>query len=94
MLVHIVLMRFTDFADAPQAAERLRRLTDSVPQIHSLDVGLDITGAEHSYDLALTTRHTDPAALAAYQNHPDHLALAAWLRPRLARRAVVDHVER
>ncbi|TXS08130.1 Dabb family protein [Streptomyces sp. ms191] len=87
-------MRFTDSADASQAAERLRRLADSVPQIRSLDVGLDITHSEQSYDLALTTRHSDPAELAAYQNHPDHLALAAWLRPRLAHRAVVDHVER
>ncbi|MFD3807645.1 Dabb family protein [Streptomyces sp. NPDC058611] len=93
MLVHVVLMRFTDPADAPEAAERLRRLAGSVPQITSLDVGLDVTGSEHSYDLALTTRHTDPGELTAYQRHPDHLALAAWLGPRLAHRAVVDHLE-
>ncbi|MEV6196584.1 Dabb family protein [Streptomyces sp. NPDC051920] len=93
MLVHVVVMRFTDPAHAPDAAERLRALVGTVPQIRSLDVGLDTTGSEHSYDLVLTTRHTDPAELAAYQSHPAHLELAAWLVPRLAHRAVVDHLE-
>ncbi|WP_411104273.1 Dabb family protein [Streptomyces sp. cmx-4-9] len=93
MLVHVVLMRFTDPGDAPEAAVRLRQLAVSVPQVKTLDVGLDITGSPHSYDLVLTTRHTDPGELAAYQSHPDHLQLAAWLGPRLAHRAVVDHLE-
>lgn len=93
MLVHVVLMRFRNPADAPEAAARLRRLGGAVPQIRSLSVGLDVTGWHLSYDLVLTTRHADPRELAAYQRHPEHQALAAWLGPLLAHRAVVDHVE-
>ncbi|MFJ7270387.1 Dabb family protein [Streptomyces sp. NPDC099050] len=93
MLVHVVVMRFTDPCQAPEAAERLRRLGDSVPQIRSLTVGLDITGSDLSYDLVLTTRHADAGELAAYQRHPEHRHLAAWLGPLLAGRVVVDHLE-
>lgn len=93
MLVHVVLMRFTDSAHAPEAAERLRTLAGAVPHIRSLKVGLDVTGSDLSYDLVLTTRHADQDELAAYQRHPAHQALAAWLGPLLAHRAVVDHPE-
>ncbi|MCX5410219.1 Dabb family protein [Streptomyces sp. NBC_00335] len=93
MLVHVVLMRFTDPAHAPEAAERLRRLDGSVPQIRSLSVGLDVTGSDLSYDLVLTTRHADAGELVAYQSHPEHRRLASWLGPLLADRAVVDHLE-
>ncbi|MCY0930177.1 Dabb family protein [Streptomyces sp. H27-H1] len=91
--MHVVLMRFTDPARAPEAAERLRGLDGAVPQIRSLSVGLDVTGSDVSYDLVLTTRHADAGQLAAYQRHPEHQALAAWLTPLLAHRAVVDHLE-
>ncbi|MDJ0382186.1 Dabb family protein [Streptomyces sp. G-G2] len=77
--MHVVLMRFTDPARAPEAAERLR--------------SLDVTGSDVSYDLVLTTCHEDAGELAAYQRHPEHQALAAWLTPLLAQRAVVDHLE-
>ncbi|MFF3214381.1 Dabb family protein [Streptomyces sp. NPDC002886] len=93
MLVHVVLMRFIDPVQAPEAAERLRRLADSVPHISSLSVGLDVTGSDLSYDLVLTTRHADSAELTAYQQHPDHQQLATWLGPLLTDRAVVDHLE-
>ncbi|MFD3326642.1 Dabb family protein [Streptomyces sp. NPDC058701] len=92
MLVHVVLMRFDDPSHAPEAARRLRGLLGRVPEIRALEVGLDLTRSEVSYDLVLTTRHADAEELAAYQKHPEHQALGAWLRPLLVDRAVVDHL--
>lgn len=93
MLVHVVLMKFTDSADAPEARKRLEELPALVGEIASMRVGLDVTGSAVSYDLCMTTRHASAAALAAYQSHPAHRALGDWLRPRLADRATVDYVE-
>ncbi|MFJ3666898.1 Dabb family protein [Streptomyces sp. NPDC090106] len=92
MLTHVVLMRFTDPADAPEAARRLAELAPLVPEIRSIELGLDVVGSPVSYHLSMVTRHDDADGLGAYQRHPLHLELASWLRPRLADRAVVDHV--
>ena len=90
MIRHVVLMNFTDPADAPEAAERLRALAPQIDQIASLDVGVDVVGSDVSWHLALITTHPSLAALTGYQSHPVHQEFGAWVRPRLAARAVVD----
>ncbi|WRZ88220.1 Dabb family protein [Streptomyces sp. NBC_01007] len=93
MLTHVVLMRFKDPADAPEARRRLEQLAPLVREIRSMTLGLDVLGTPVSYHLSMITSHAGPDELAAYQRHPEHLLLAEWLRPRLADRAVVDSVE-
>ncbi len=90
MITHTVLMKFEDAANAPQAKQRLEALTDQIPPIKSLAVGLDVARTEVSYDLVLTTTHDDLDGLVAYQSHPVHQEFGAWLRPLLTARAVVD----
>ena len=90
MIRHVVLMKFTDPADAPEAAERLRALAPKIEQIATLDVGLDVVGSDVSWHLVLITTHASLAALTGYQSHPVHQEFGAWVRPRLAARAVVD----
>ncbi|GGO78463.1 Dabb family protein [Nonomuraea cavernae] len=92
MLTHVVLMKFSDPGDAPEAKKLLEGLKGRVEQIGDLSVGLDVIGSEVSYDLCLTTTHASAEQLRGYQEHPAHLEVAAWLRPRLAARAVVDHL--
>ncbi|MEV0590715.1 Dabb family protein [Nonomuraea cavernae] len=92
MLTHVVLMKFADPGDAPEAKKLLEGLRGRVEQIGDLSVGLDVIGSEVSYDLCLTTTHDSAEALRGYQEHPAHLEVATWLRPRLAARAVVDHL--
>lgn len=91
MLSHVVLMTFTDAADAAKAKELLEGLVGDVPEILSLRVHLDELGTPVSAHLCLVTTHADAAGLAGYQAHPAHLALAGWLKPRLAARTVVDY---
>ncbi|MFG1946287.1 Dabb family protein [Nonomuraea sp. NPDC048826] len=91
MLTHVVLMKFTDPADAPEAKRLLEGLTGKVPQIKELSVHLDVVHSPVSYDLCLVTRHESADELRGYQEHPEHLEVAGWLRPRLDARAVVDH---
>jgi hypothetical protein len=91
MLTHVVLMKFTDPADAPQAKELLEGLAGTVTEIRSITVGLDVLRTEVSFDLCMTTTHDSADELRGYQEHPAHLEAAGWLRPRLAARSVVDY---
>jgi hypothetical protein len=91
MLTHVVLMKFAEQTDARKAADLLEALPATVTAIRTLDVRLDELRTEVSWDLVLTSTHDDADGLRAYQAHPDHLEVGAWLRPRLAARAVVDY---
>ena len=84
-------MTFADPADAPEAKRRLEALRGEVPPLRSLRADLDTLGLPGSAHLALVTTHDSPEGLRAYQEHPAHLALLDWLRPRLAGRAAVDY---
>jgi hypothetical protein len=87
---HVVLMRFTDPADAAEAADRLRGLEERIEQIRSMEVLLDVVGSDVSWHLALITTHGSLAELEGYQGHAVHQEFGAWVRPRLAARAAVD----
>lgn len=91
MITHVVLMAFTDRADAAEAKRRLEALIGAVPALRTLHVGLDAVGAPGSSDLCLTTTHASAEALREYQEHPAHAEVLGWLRPRLASRAAVDY---
>ncbi|MBO2447868.1 Dabb family protein [Actinomadura barringtoniae] len=90
MLTHVVLMKFGDPADAAKAGELLEGLVGTVEGIASMTLGLDVVHSEVSYDLCMITTHDHPDDLRSYQNHPAHLEVAGWLRPRLAGRVSVD----
>jgi len=87
---HVVLMRFTDPAQAPEAKARLEALLGVVPELLSLQVDLDVLRTDASWDLALVSTHDDLDGLKAYQVHPEHAAFIQWLRPLLKDRASVD----
>lgn len=93
MIRHVVLMKLTDPADAPEAKARLEALPAEIPQIRSLEVGLDVLRTDASYDLWLITTHDSAETLGEYQTHPAHDDFRAWVGPRLAGRAVVDSEE-
>lgn len=90
MIRHVVLMRFTDPADAGEVKARLDALVGVVPELLSLQVDLDVLRSDASWDLALVSTHADLEGLKAYQSHPAHVAFLEWMRPRLSDRASVD----
>lgn len=91
VLNHVVLMKFHDRGDAVRAAELLLGLKETVPHIRTLAVALDELDTSVSYDLCMTSTHDSASELEAYQRHAAHRAVAGWLVPRLAARAVVDY---
>jgi diamine N-acetyltransferase len=91
-LTHVVLFKFKQPTDEvlQKAADLLRGLSGQVPQLISIEVGLDVLHSERSYDLALITRFARLADLEAYQTHPEHLKVLDYLRTVLAGSVAVD----
>jgi len=90
MLTHIVLFKFTEPDHAREAQAKLLGLEGRVPSLLEIQAHLDTTRSARSYDLVLITRHQDPEGLAAYQSHPDHQQVGAWLSEHASHVAVVD----
>ena len=88
----MILLRFHDKADVPEAVRRLNAFVGVIESVRSLSAGADVRGLEVSYDVALITTHDDLDGLVAYQTHPVHQEFSAWLAPRAGSRAVVDFI--
>jgi hypothetical protein len=96
MIRHVVLWELNaeDAAqraeDAAGIVERLGSLRGAIPGMSSLEVGVDVGDTDGNWHVMLVTLHESRDALAGYQSHPAHVAVAAAIRPLVARRASVD----
>ena len=90
MLTHVVCLKFADPQDADEAARRLRAMEGRIPDMESIEVGLDITRSDRSYHLVLITRHADLDGMRSYQVHPVHQAVLAWLKSKGPAAVAVD----
>jgi hypothetical protein len=98
MIVHIVFWRLHDSASGRSKAEnalamkqRFEALRPLMPGLLRLDFGIDFAGTEQSSDVALYTEFESRAALDAYQVHPAHKEVAAFLADLRTERRVVDY---
>lgn len=93
MITHIVCFKLNGAtgADGDRIAALLEALPAKIPEIRDLEVGRDVVRSERSYDLALVTRFDSLAHLRAYQEHPDHLEVAGFIRSVGATSITVDY---
>jgi hypothetical protein len=86
-LQHVVLFRFPEPLDDVRARE-MRALVEEWPgrigEFERLRFGTDLSDGERArgYQFLLLTEHKDTASLAAYQQHPVHLAFGEWVYSR------------
>jgi hypothetical protein len=90
MLTHIVLFRFENMDHAEEAGSRLRNMNGRIPGLVNVEAGVDITRSGRSYELALITRHEDQAGLDAYQVHPAHQEVVAYIKSVASGSVAVD----
>ncbi|MFS0753949.1 Dabb family protein [Noviherbaspirillum sp. 1P10PC] len=86
MLKHIVMWKLKDQAegaDRAANAQKMKELLDAcagiVPGILKFEVALAQPGLEATYDVVLYSEFADRAALDAYQDHPQHVALKPFV---------------
>jgi quinol monooxygenase YgiN len=98
MLKHIVMWKLKEHAegaDRATNAARLKQLLDGcadvVPGILKFEVALAQPGLEATYDIILYSEFTDKAALDAYQNHPDHVAIKPFFGAVREQRQCMDY---
>ena len=98
MVKHIVAWRLKDSAlgndkaaNALLIQEKLAALRGRIPGLLRLEVGRDFSATENSADVVLVTEFESRAALAAYQVHPEHKAVVAFVSQVVAERRLIDY---
>jgi hypothetical protein len=98
MIRHIVCWKFLDNAEGRSKEENLRKaksmldaLPGSIPEILSLEVGIDMTRGPGSFDLALNGTFESAQSMQAYQRHPAHMSVVTFLRLVQSEKSVVDY---
>jgi len=98
MVKHIVFWRLKESAHGNDKAtnarlvkEKLERLNGRIPGLLALEVGIDFSATDSSCDVALYSEFASREALAAYQAHPEHLAVMPFVGEVRRERVMVDY---
>jgi len=92
MLTHVVLFTFASLDHAHEARRRLLTLVGQIPEIQHLEAGVDVVRSERSFDLALITRFASLEAMEAYQVHPAHQEVVAYIKTVATKVVAVDYL--
>ena len=97
MIRHIVMWNLQDHAEGADKAaniEKAKKLlltcANVVPGIRSFEVATATPGMDCTNDLVLHMLLDDAQVLAAYQNHPDHLAIKPFMKAVASERRCMD----
>lgn len=92
MFSHVVLFWMKDKRPEHfrEVAEKLLTLKAQVPSIVDMEVGIDDYRSERSADICLIVRFTDAAGERAYQAHPYHQQILAYMRERTEKSLAAD----
>ena len=91
MITHIVFWQLKPEGkeqNALQIKERLEALPGVIPGLLEAEVNRNKNGGE--FDLCLLSRFESMKALHAYERHPEHLKIRAFVRSVIDKRAAVD----
>lgn len=98
MIKHIVMWQLkadAEGADKTVNARKMKELLDAcaglVPGMGRFEVALAEPGLECTYDVVLYSEFTSAAALDAYQNHPQHVALKPFVAAVRSARQCMDY---
>lgn len=91
MVKHIVFMKFPDFSLAKIAKEKLLSMKGNIEVLKNIEVGIDFSRSERSYDLALVTLFDSKEDLEKYRVHPYHQEIVKWLKENNTQTKVVDY---
>lgn len=97
MVKHIVLWNFAESlteTERKEAGERLKALLEPIKEKvpGAADLQVIVNGQPSgNRDIALISTFKTTEALAAYQNHPDHVAAGTYVRSVTCNRACMDY---
>ena len=94
---HIVVWQFKDEAmgqlrekNMLDVKEKLLSLADVIPEILSMQVGIDTKFESNAYDCVLIASFASYEDLAKYKIHPAHKKVAKWIEQVVTSKTVID----
>lgn len=69
----------------------LEALPPHIPEIRSLEVGLNFSGRDTAFEIGLNSAFESKEDLATYQNHPEHQKVVAFFKQVTIGSAVLDY---
>ncbi len=98
MIRHIVFWKLKPEAEgasysenATKMVELLNSLEGKIPNLLSIEAGVDFNRSDAAWDVALYCKLPSKEALNAYQIHPEHLKVAAFIKSVASNRCVIDY---
>lgn len=95
MLKHIVMWRLADGPEKTENAKTLKTMLEAlkteIAEIRYLEVGVNTVASETASDVVLVSAFDNALALRAYQNHPEHVKVAAFVKRVSIERRAVDY---
>lgn len=99
MLKHIVMWKLKDQAEGADKATNARKMKELldgcanlVPGILRFEAALAQPGLEATYDVVLYSEFESQAALDAYQDHPEHIAIKPFIGAIREARQCMDYL--
>ncbi len=97
MIKHIVMWKLKEEAEGNSKAENIRIVKEKllalkplVPQIDTIEVGVNFNTSDAAFDVVLTSTHQTKADLVGYANHEAHKEAGQFIGKVVAERRVVD----
>lgn len=98
MIKHIVTWKLKEHANgqdkaanAKQIQDKLHQLRGKIPGLLKIEVGIDFSKTDASFDVLLYSEFESREALAGYQAHPDHKAVIPFINDVRLERVLVDY---
>lgn len=96
MLVHIVMFQFKEENKEENLAKvkaMLEALPSKIETLRSMEVGIDVSKSERSFDMVLVSAFDDQAGLDAYAPHPAHQEVVSVIKEVTSLSKVVDYIQ-
>lgn len=98
MIKHIVMWKLKDNAQGSTKEENSKRikreleaLKGVIKELVDIEVGINVEPSDAAFDLVLYSVFNSKEDLDSYQNNPNHLKVAGFIRSVKEDRVVVDY---
>ncbi len=98
LIKHIVMWKFKDSYQNMNKQEIIARvrselegLKESIAEIRAMEVGENFNNLEVAFDVSLYSEFESKESLRAYQEHPEHIKVAQFIRDVRTATVVVDY---
>ncbi len=93
MVKHIVMFKLSERTpeNLENVVQALRGMEGKVEVLRFIEVGINFSESDRSYDVVLTTHFDDKESLSIYAAHENHVPVAKLMRSLCSHSVVVDY---